>query len=597
MSIVSLVKVTAYGHLDDKPRVLADLQDLGCLHLISLKPSGEALKRGGPSSEAREALQFLWSCPQRRKQVRNPASFDPLNVEHEALRLKVNIKMLEDERDFLLSRISTLKPWGDFEFPPDEDLRNLRLWFYLVPHYQMKTVEASPLVWEVVKHDNRFHYVVVIAVSEPTDMPVPRLRTGAKSVKALEQRLEQVESELEDAQAARSSLTRWTILYAHSLTHLEDLATCDEAAQQTYDNAPLFALQAWAPVSESSRLEEYARENGLVLEIAEPDAAEMPPTLLKNPPLLAMGQKLVLFYMTPSYRLWDPSIVVFFSFVLFFAIILSDVGYASLLGAFLLWHWKKWGQSEDKRQLRVLLSFIVAASVIWGAMVGSYFGMTPSAGSTLASLQVLDINNYTPMMTLAIFLGVLHLVIANLAYARCRWHESDRYAPVGWAMLIVGGFLTWLGSMGAGWVAALKPLGILVMLVGTGLVLWYTSVQPIWWKRLAGSGLIAIQRVSGAFGDALSYLRLFALALAGSSLGSTFNSLGQGLDDTIPGLGILLAGLVIVFGHTLNFILSMMSTVIHGLRLNYIEFFNWGMPEEGHLFKAFARKEKISWKE
>jgi V/A-type H+-transporting ATPase subunit I len=91
------------------------------------------------------------------------------------------------------------------------------------------------------------------------------------------------------------------------------------------------------------------------------------------------------------------------------------------------------------------------------------------------------------------------------------------------------------------------------------------------------------------FGDVLSYLRLFALGLSSAQLASTFNELG-GAAWNRAGFGVLMAILIIVVGHTMNLLLSLMSAVVHGLRLNVMEFFNWSLPDEGYLFTAFAKK-------
>ena len=137
MSIISLSKVTFYGHIDDRKQVLSDLQDIGCLHLISLAPEKETLTVVGPSSRAREALRYILDCPYRRRQVSNPAKFDAVAVERQIVDVKDKIQDLEDERDFLTVRIASLRPWGEFQYPPLEDLGNLRFWFYEVPHIEM----------------------------------------------------------------------------------------------------------------------------------------------------------------------------------------------------------------------------------------------------------------------------------------------------------------------------------------------------------------------------------------------------------------------------------------------------------------------------
>ena len=201
MSVVSLVKITFYGHIDDRKLVLSDLQKFGCLHLIALVPEKEAQIQGGASSRAREALRYILSCPQRRRQVSDPAKFDAVSVEQQVLEVKNKIQDLEDEKDFLTGRILNLKPWGEFQFPPLEALGNLRLWFFIVPHKEMAAVESTDLIREVVSRDNRLNYVVVISENEPEEMPVGRIRTGNRSLSELAERLEEVEVELEDLQA------------------------------------------------------------------------------------------------------------------------------------------------------------------------------------------------------------------------------------------------------------------------------------------------------------------------------------------------------------------------------------------------------------
>ena len=122
-------------------------------------------------------------------------------------------------------------------------------------------------------------------------------------------------------------------------------------------------------------------------------------------------------------------------------------------------------------------------------------------------------------------------------------------------------------------------------------VLLFSETQGSLWKRLL-KGLSGLTGISSAFSDALSYLRLFALGLASASLAATFNAMSLQVKEALPGIGILFALLIGLLGHTLNFVLAVASGFIHGLRLNFIEFFRWSISEEGPPFKAFARKEK-----
>lgn len=130
--------------------------------------------------------------------------------------------------------------------------------------------------------------------------------------------------------------------------------------------------------------------------------------------------------------------------------------------------------------------------------------------------------------------------------------------------------------------------------LGGLLVLLFTSDRPFSFTpaHLLGrlvDGLKGVTGVSKVFGDVLSYLRLFALGLASIKLAEAFNGLAA-TSFASSGLGILLGVLTLVVGHGINFAMGIMSGVVHGLRLNLIEFFNWSLPEDGEQFRAFEKK-------
>lgn len=587
MSITALVKVSLLGHVKNKQQILADLQEIGCLHLIPLTSEGGVGQDQGPSPHAREALKFLLTCPQKRRQIKESKDFDAGSIQKQALALQARLQDLYDERDFLIKRIEDLKPWGDFEFAPLDQFENLRLWFYVVPHNQMGEFSAVAAPWEVVDRDNRFCYVVVIAEEEPVDMPVTRTHTGARPRHELEERLEAVEVEIEDAEAERISLTRWCLLFAASLDELEDRANLSHAAGQTCDIDPLFAVQGWAPEPRVSELSGYAGQHGLVLEIEEPDPSDNPPTLLDNPPVTSGGEDLVTFYMTPGYWTWDPSLVVLVSFTVFFAMILSDAGYAAVLGLIAWYFWKPMGKSAAGKRLRIVFAALVVATIVYGVLTGGYFGVSPPEGSFLAKLKVLDVTDAPTMMALSIVIGVIHVALGNLMEAWRLGKRPESLAPIGWALMTVGGLILAAGVQQDS--ETVTNFGVYMMLAGAALVLLFSNVTDHLGKRLL-SGVFAFTRLTNAFGDVMSYLRLFALGLATASLAVAFNDMAADVKSAYPGLGLLAAALVLIIGHFLNFVLGIMSAVVHGLRLNFIEFFNWGLNEEGHLYNAFKRK-------
>lgn len=586
MSIVRIKKVRMIGLAAERDAVLDELQALGCLMPLPLRAADDP-KATAPSREVYEALAFLMSCPRRRPQVSDESEFDVANTQKRALELQRTILDLEDERDALVQRLRDLGPWGEFEFPSLEEMNGQHLWFYAVPYRMIPAIESKELPWTLIHQDNANCYIVAISAEEPADMPVPRIRSGKRSPAKVRRRLEEVEQLIEDAQSERSSLTRWCMLFVRHLNLLEDRASLEQVSRQTLDADELFGLEAWAPTERLDEVVACAEQHGLAWEVSDPTPEDDPPTLLRNRPGFDAGEGLVTFYMTPGYWTWDPSSIVLFSFAIFFAMILSDAGYAALLAIGLVYLRKRLSQST-----RFMMSLLVGASLIYGVIVGSYFGIAPAEDSILGRLAFLNVNDADTMMALSVIIGVAHVVLANLMNARRLGMRGEALAPLGWTGIILGGFI--VAAARSLEFEALETVGVGLMVVGGLLVFLFTGVgqKPV---GRAVAGLLAFTKITAALGDVLSYLRLFALGLASASLAVAFNDMAGQMREAMPTLGLLLALLVLLIGHGLNLILSLSSAVIHGLRLNVIEFFNWGLPEEGSPYRVFARKERRPW--
>jgi len=420
---------------------------------------------------------------------------------------------------------------------------------------------------------------------------VERVRTGSHPLARLHRRLEEIELELEDIHAERQALTRWIYLMSSHLAAAENAASLEHAMAQTLDEEAVFAVQGWVPEKRVDAVRELAATLSLALLIEPPGPGENPPVLLENPENLGAGEELVSFYQMPGYRSWDPSRVLFFSFALFFSMILSDAGYAALLGLLLAGYWRRLGASRKGRRFRVLSGVLVGGSMAWGVLVGSYFGFAPQPGSVGHFFAVVDMQDFDAMMRLSVGIGVLHLIMANGQKALVQWGSADGHVALGWILVMIGGYVMWL-SGAEGPVYHLGQIGIVT---GLGLVLVMGSERPVHnavsaLLRLV-DGLQALTSITKVFGDVLSYLRLFALGLASASLALTFNDLARQANQDVEGLGLLLAILILLVGHALNLALAVMSGVVHGLRLNFIEFYNWALSGEGYPFRPFKKKE------
>ena len=597
MSIVSLKKVTLLGMSKDKTPILSSLQDAGCLHLISLKP-GQSNKAKlenvkNKADEAHTALRFLSDSSIIRKQITRKETFDVKGFVKEVVDVKQALRLANDKRDFLLNRIRLFEPWGDIYFPPHEDLKGYRMWFYVVPHNKTQVLEQVKLPWQVVSKSNRFAYVVLISKDEPDEhiMPVPRSHLGSAPLSELRLQLEDIEVEIENLTTHREELTRYLYLFRLHLNDADNEAILQNAHEFTRDQDQLVIVQGWVPNECLKRLEDVCNQFDCAFVAEDVTEEDQPPTLIEQSDDMAASKDLALFYQVPDYRAWDPSKLLFFSFSMFFAMILADAGYGMLLlGMLLMSKTKLLTLNRGKAYFNLGVSLCVF-TLIYGAMVGSYFGMAPEQGSVLAKIQVLDLKDFNTMMTLSIVIGVAHISLANilLLLSSSSWHF--KLSRVGWVGLITSALLYWL-HMDSDLV---KRVLTITTALSSLLILLFSSVpkQPGIKHGLFAlkDGLLSLAGVMTAFGDVLSYMRLFALGLASASLAQTFNQLAEQTYESAPGIGLLASILILAIGHFLNLLLSLISGLVHGLRLNYIEFYKWGLPKEGIAFQKFAKKE------
>ncbi|HRQ05561.1 V-type ATP synthase subunit I [Nitrosomonas halophila] len=596
MSIVKLLRITLCGMVAEKRTVLDRLQHLGCLHLNPLRTGEPGSETASNRPEAAyRALRYLGDAPVKRLQVRKDPDFDMDKVVAEVEENRLALIAAQHRQEELEVHIRLQAPWGDFKPPKADEIGGYKLWYYLVPIYQIDRI-SKDLVYEIVQRDNRYAYVVVIGKQPPASgqMPVPRSAVGHRSLSSLHHLLERNSQHIEELNFERHSLTRWIFLMSQHLARAEDQSALRHAADTSLEEDCLFVVQGWVAVPRLAAIQTFADQNHLALLTEEPTYEDRPPTLLSNPQALSGGEELVSFFQTPGYRDWDPSRVLFLSFALFFAMIMADAGYAMLLGVGLLAGWRRLGRSHGGRRLRHLVGATLGMAIGYGVLVGSYFGLTPAEGSLLSEMHRLDINDTDMMITIAVIIGVLHLMLANGLKAVYHWGHHSALVAVGWNIILLGGAL--LGSVKAEVLpVSLDAAGWSGMVIGALIVVFYGSSRPVhtlkdMLLRLLG-GLYVFTNITKVFGDVLSYMRLFALGLASASLALTFNQLSNQVMEAMPGLGVLLGILILLLGHTLNLALAIMSGVVHGLRLNFIEFYNWGLSDEGYPFRAFEKKE------
>lgn len=612
MSIARLKKVAIIGPRQENESVLDKLHVWGKLHLCSSEQ--EAITDASSRDKIEEtlgdvrllaerlksALRYLQGAQQRRVQLRSEytriGSQELQSLVDRILTNQQQRQTLLDRIDGLKEREIAVKPWGNFEFPEGDHIGEQRLWFYLLPRKHSGQLKQLKLPWQIVHQNHNQLWVVVVAPSEPSAslLPCDRVHVGRFSLSELKTQREKAEVELEDIEAERQKLTRYCAQLLVCQEQAEDITDFAKAQQVVENQGELYLIHAWVAETDLPELNNLCKDLQQAVFARPVQDTDLPPTLLKNKEALGGGELLVNFYQTPDYRSWDPSLPLFISFSLFFAMILSDAGYAlvMLLGLGALW--KKLSGSKTGRLLQPLMLSIVSVSCVWGILVGSYFGREAAPGSLLSSMKILDLNDFDMMMKLSIVCGVIHILIANVQQIVVNWGTHRIWLHFGWLALLISGTTYYLNSQVAViwqnlslWVACAGALSIIY----GGSERAITSFTSLALRFL--EGIKELTNITGLFGDVLSYLRLFALGLASASLALTFNDLADQAFAAEGGFGLVSGLLILLVGHSLNLVLGIVSGVVHGLRLNFIEFYKWALYGEGYPFRAFKKRELI----
>ena len=365
-----------------------------------------------------------------------------------------------------------------------------------------------------------------------------------------------------------------------------------QAKNELVNGQHVFVLQGWLTTKAVDDVEVQLKEKlgegeyvFLPLEIAEEEYEEVP-TVLENNAFLQPFENLTEMYGLPKYGELDPTPYTAPFYLVFFGMMAADLGYGALLwlGTFIMlkfFHFDK----GMKRNLKFfhLLSYPV---MIWGIIFGSAFGAD-------LPFQPLSLSNdLITIMILSIIFGVIQIMVGLSlgAYSNLKKKAYvDAYTShLGWLAIITGIILYVLGSMvlNISWIATIGSSIAIIAAVAIVVVTVLTSENK--WGGLA-SGLYNLYGISGYVADVVSYTRLMALAVSGGSIASAFNM----LVGFLPPVARFTAGIFLIVAlQGLNIFLSFLGAYVHGLRLQFVEFFGKFYDGGGHALKPFKTYEK-----
>jgi len=303
-------------------------------------------------------------------------------------------------------------------------------------------------------------------------------------------------------------------------------------------------------------------------------------------------------YGMPDYGEFDPTPILAPFFSLFFAFCMGDAGYGLILIAlgFLL----KKKMSKSMAGMMNLVITLGIFTTVFGAVLGTFFGVSlfdvelPQWMKGLMITGKIDGTNYDKQMLLALIIGVVHICLAMTVKAVCstvRYGFKASLSAWGWLLLVVGFICT--GGLSFFEVISAEVTNWAFIVIGgisaIGIYLLNDFHRNIF-ANIGAGVWDTYNMATGLLGDTLSYIRLYALGLAGGMLGGVFNQLAFMVNDAAgPVLGWIFCGLILVFGHALNIAMSCLSAFVHPLRLTFVEYFkNSGYEGKGEAYKPFS---------
>ena len=367
----------------------------------------------------------------------------------------------------------------------------------------------------------------------------------------------------------------------------------------------LCLIEGFCPIDKESDLNAMLDRAQVYYEETDPAAEDNTPIKLKNNWFVRLFEPLTGMYGWPNYNEFDPTPILGPFFLLFFALCIGDCGYGLMLILIGYLIHKDKLKIEMFSGLGGIIMALGVGSTIIGYLMGTFFGIDiyraawfPDGAKTIMFNNLGTdgkIGEYDVIMVLALVIGVVHIclamVIKALAYTRRNGFRATA-ATWGWLLLIVGGIATAILAMTFSlptetvkWImigiGGISALGIFIFntpgrnpLINIGAGLWDTYGM-----------------VTGLLGDVLSYIRLYALGLAGGMLGMAFNQLGTMVLSDTPNVGTWIGFLLIVtFGHVLNLLMACLGAFVHPLRLTFVEYFkNAGYEGSGKIYAPFKK--------
>lgn len=580
--IVPMKKVTVLCLERHREEALEYLRQLGALHVEPVRTaeheSVEAARRH--YEHIRTALDLL---PERPSAL--PSGRTPDQTVEALWALLHERAALRDEREPLAHEIARWAPYGDLDPARLRALagRGVRVRLCQARPGEPVTLPPGAVRVECGADKSAVWFAVLTRDETPiaggTEHPWPERRPSVARARlaAVDARLAEIETEAAEMGGDRPFIVRLRADAEDAVRFAEARAGMGGA-----EGLPVVYIRGYAPAEHAGCFLEAARGAGWGIRVEDPGEDDAVPTLVRPPrwarPIEAVFK---LVGILPGYREIDISAVFLLFFSLFFAMLVGDAGYGLLFLGLTLWAKKK---ARGKPSAAIALMLIMSVcTIIWGVLTGTWFGLARLPA--ILGPKVPWLTDQDNLMGLCFLIGAVQLSLAHVWNIARDWKSPQALAQLGWLGV------TWSMYFAARTMVLNQPfpgvmMGILAASIGL-VVLFMTPVRKLkteWFNHV----MLPLNLVS-SFVDIVSYIRLFAVGTATVAVAQAFNGIALGGGVSGIGGGIM-AAVILFIGHALNVVLAGMGVIVHGVRLNTLEFSgHLGMQWTGVPYRPLAR--------
>jgi V/A-type H+-transporting ATPase subunit I len=571
--IVPMKKITVLVQEKDASRTVDTLRGLGLVHIEHTQtPQGQAL---GALRDDIALIDTAVSILSEEKFVKDRGSVaqeapqDWKFICKHIIDLRKRLDQLEEYSRLLKQRIVEWEDWGDFD--PDAIQRlgekNIFIQLFRIPVKELHTLPAGVIAKTVFTVAGIAHCALI--ARQKIELPFKEITLPKLGLEKMRSRLNEDSRMMEIIQQDISKYKAYRRSLEHTRKNLEKELEFNQALCGMGKEGLIRYLSGFVPVNALGMLKQAAQHECWGLMIRQPGEEDNVPVLLKNPRWVRLIKPVLnLLGILPGYQELDVSLLFLVFFSVFFGILIGDAGYGLSYLLLTLWFQKKRGASFKKNNLFLLFYLLSSCAIIWGVLTGTFFGQTWLLKRGIKAL-VPALNNPVTMQTFCFFLGALHLSMAHSWRALLKFPSLAALADIGWVGVL------WAAFFLARTLILAQPLPNFVAVLAwcaIALVVFFNSPHKNIFKAI-GRGLSSVSfglNFMSTFTDVVSYVRLFAVGLAGVAIAETTNAMTASLGS---GPVALIAGIMIaLIGHMLNIVLGPISVLVHGVRLNVLEF-------------------------